>query len=226
MRALDTQPGLVEQVYDSILDAICDGQLLPRQRLTQEGIARDLDVSRQPVGQALGLLKVQGFVCDTGRRGLMVAPLAPDFVRHQYEYRGAVDSLAAGIAARRRTEADLDRARTILIQGRAAVAEGSASVLIAADTAFHRWVYQTAGNPIVVEAMDQQWNHTRRAMSAVVELSGDWPTRIWDEHAAIIVAIEARDADTARTLALAHTKNASEALIATLKQIPNGEHNV
>jgi DNA-binding GntR family transcriptional regulator len=224
MRALDIQPGLVEQVYDSILDAICDGQLLPRQRLTQEGVARDLDVSRQPVGQALGLLKAQGFVCDTGRRGLMVAPLAPDFVRHHYEYRGAVDSLAAGIAASLRTQADLDRARVILDQGRAAVADGSAAALIAADTAFHRWVYRTAGNPIVVEAMDQQWNHTRRAMSAVVEMSGDWPARIWDEHAAIIAAIEARDAERARALALAHTVKASKALIETLERIPNGEH--
>ena len=219
MRALASQPGLVEQVYDAVLNAICDGQLAPRQRLTQEEIARDLDVSRQPVGQALSLLKAQGFVCDAGRRGLMVAPIAADFVRHHYEYRGAVDALAAGLAARARSESDLDRARQILTQGRAAVAEGTAHALIAADTAFHRWVYATAGNPIVSDAMDQQWNHTRRAMSAVVEMSGDWPARIWAEHTMIVAAIEAGDADRAGALALAHTRNAAEALIATLETV-------
>lgn len=223
MRALVNQPGLVEQVYTSVLDAICDGQLVPRQRLTQEEIARDLDVSRQPVGQALSLLKAQGFVCDAGRRGLMVAPIAADFVRQHYEYRGAVDSLAAGLAAHGRSESDLECARHILDKGRAAVIDGSAGALIAADSAFHRWVYETAGNPIVIDAMDQQWNHTRRAMSAVVEMSGDWPARIWHEHTAIVAAIAAGDAARASALALAHTVKAAQALIDTLDTInPNG----
>ena len=219
MRALASQPRLVEQVYAAVLDAICDGQLAPRQRLTQEEIARNLDVSRQPVGQALSLLKAQGFVCDAGRRGLMVAPIAADFVRHHYEYRGAVDALAAGLAAGGRTESDLERARQILSQGRAAGAAGSAGALIAADTAFHRWVYEVAGNPIVIDAMDQQWNHTRRAMSAVVEMSGDWPARIWAEHATIVAAIEAGDAARAGARARAHTHNAAEALIETLETV-------
>ena len=98
MEILRPQPTIVEQAYRAILDAICDGRLEPGERLTQESVARKLAVSRLPVGQALMLLKEQKFVCDTGRRGLMVAPLDRDFLRWIYELR-------LGIAWRRARQA-------------------------------------------------------------------------------------------------------------------------
>ena len=100
MHKLHVQPRMMEQVYGTILDAICDGRLAPGERLAQEGIAEKLNVSRQPVGQALMLLKSQGFVCKSGRRGLMVSPLEEDFVRSLYEFRCALDRLAARLAAK------------------------------------------------------------------------------------------------------------------------------
>src|SRR5438874_433881 len=72
---IECTPDLTEQVYQRLLNAICDGELVPRARLTQEELAASLDVSRQPVLQALRLLKKDGFVIDAGRRGLRVAPL-------------------------------------------------------------------------------------------------------------------------------------------------------
>ena len=68
--------------------------------MTQESVARKLDVSRQPVGQALMLLKQQKFLCDAGRRGLMVAPLDREFMRWIYELRLGIEPIAAALAAR------------------------------------------------------------------------------------------------------------------------------
>jgi DNA-binding GntR family transcriptional regulator len=50
-------PDLTEQVYQRLLCAICDGELTPGVRLTQENLAATLGISRQPVLQALRLLK-------------------------------------------------------------------------------------------------------------------------------------------------------------------------
>ena len=72
---LESAPDLAERVYRSLLDAICDGSLAPGQRITQEDIAHQLAVSRQPVLQALRLLKKDGLVQDAPGRGLVVAPL-------------------------------------------------------------------------------------------------------------------------------------------------------
>ena len=92
---LESTPDLVEQVYRRLLDAISEGALAPGQRITQEDIADQLAVSRQPVLQALRLLKKDGFVQDAPGRGVLVAPLDADMTLKVYQVRGALDALAA-----------------------------------------------------------------------------------------------------------------------------------
>ena len=60
MKALAVAPNLVEQVRDAILEEIASGTLAPGERIIQEQIAQALGVSRQPVQQALALLRGQG----------------------------------------------------------------------------------------------------------------------------------------------------------------------
>src|SRR5512145_405188 len=92
---------LSDRVYRAILDAICDGELAPGQRITQDELAERLNVSRQPVLQALRLLKTQGFVRDSRRRGVVVSSLDPAFIAHLCEVRSALDGIACRAAARR-----------------------------------------------------------------------------------------------------------------------------
>jgi len=73
--ALDTTPDLVDRVHRALRDAICDGDLAPGARLTQEWLAERLGVSRQPVLQALRLLRAEGFVHDAPARGVVVASI-------------------------------------------------------------------------------------------------------------------------------------------------------
>ena len=98
---IECPPSLTEQVYQRLLNAICDGELAPGARLTQEDLAVVLAVSRQPVLQALRLLKKDGFVTDAGRRGLRVAPLEAQALAHVYEVRTVLDGLAARRAGQR-----------------------------------------------------------------------------------------------------------------------------
>ena len=103
---LQPAPDLVERVYRALLDAISDGSLAPGARLTQEDIAARLAVSRQPVLQALRLLKKDGLVLDAPGRGVLVAPLDAAWIAQVYEVRGALDALAARLAAGRRAVLD------------------------------------------------------------------------------------------------------------------------
>src|SRR3954463_2070928 len=99
---LEATPDLVDRVYRSLGDAISDGSLAPGQRITQDEIAQQLAVSRQPVLQALRLLKKDGFVQDAPGRGLQVAELDAQWTRNVYQVRGALDALAARLAAQRK----------------------------------------------------------------------------------------------------------------------------
>ncbi len=106
MRQINPGPHIGEAVYEAIRDAICDGILQPDERVVQDELAQRLGVSRQPVHQALQQLKREGFLTETGRRGLVVAPLDLDFARQVYELRAALDGPAAVAAAAHATPAD------------------------------------------------------------------------------------------------------------------------
>ena len=208
MQSLPAQPTIVEQAYRAILDAICEGRLEPGERLTQESIAARLSVSRQPVGQALLLLKQQKFLTEAGRRGLMVAPLDRDFMRWIYELRLGIDPLAVSLASARADAAAIAEGERIVAAGHRAVEDGEIAPLIAADMQFHMYLYELSGNRLFVDTMGELWNHLRRAMREVLQHRG-YRKAIWDEHAAILRAMAAGDGDAAAALARAHLTNAA-----------------
>lgn len=208
MDVLTPPPTLVEQTYESILNAICDGRLQPGERLHQDELAARINVSRQPVGQALSILKTQGFVRDAGRRGLIVAPLERGFFRALYELREAIDPLAARLAAERAVPEDLPEGRELLAAGRRALGSGSVDAIISADMRFHLWVYRVAGNPLVVETMRLYWNHLRRAMGEVLRPAAS-RKQVWEEHQAILEAVAAPDPAAAAARSLRHVHDAA-----------------
>src|ERR1700724_2204019 len=101
MIAVEPTPNLIDQVYARILEAITDRTLPPGHRIRQNELAEKLGVSRQPVSHALHLLHRQGLVAESGRRGFEVTQLDPERIRQLYEVRGAIDALAARLAALR-----------------------------------------------------------------------------------------------------------------------------
>jgi DNA-binding GntR family transcriptional regulator len=208
---LEATPDLVERVYRTLSDAISDGSLAPGQRITQEDIAQQLAVSRQPVLQALRLLKKDGFVQDAPGRGLQVARLDPDWIRKVYQVRGALDALAARLAAERRYRLPA----ALLQQGREAARGDDVMAMIDADLAFHAALYTAAGNPLIEQSAQLHWRHLRRVMGAVLQQTGQRES-VWDEHEAIAQAIAAGDGDRAARLIEDHSRHASDNLGARL----------
>lgn len=211
---LEAAPDLVDQVYHSLLDAISDGSLAPGWRITQEDIAEKLAVSRQPVLQALGLLKKDGFVLDAPGRGVLVAPLDAEAVAHIYQVRAALDALAARLAAAHRAQLD----PRLIEQGRKAARGRNVKAMIDADLAFHRAIYAASNNPLIERSALQHWRHLRRVMGAALQQSKQRET-VWDEHEAIAKAIAAGDAGRAVRLIEQHGQRASENLAERLTHV-------
>lgn len=208
---LDTTPDLVERVYRALVEAISDGSLPPGERLTQEDLAERLAVSRQPVLQALRLLRRDGLVHDAPGRGVQVAPLDAALIRQVYEVRGALDALAARLAAARRWRAPAE----LIDRGRAAARAHDVAALIEADLAFHAAIYAAARNPLIEDSTRTQWCHVRRAMGAMLQHAGS-RDGVWDEHEAIADAIAAGDAERAAALMTRHASRASDTIATTL----------
>lgn len=192
-------PDLAAQAYQAILAAICDGSLAPGERITQERLAEMLTVSRQPVLQALLLLKRDGFVMDAGGRGVVVAPLTVEHIVQLYQVRSVLDGLAAREAARHKADVSV----ALLKAGRTAAKDKGINAMIDADLAFHRAIYEAAQNPLLLQTAERHWSHIRRVMGAVLQ-HADTRAAIWDEHEAMLAAIAKGDAGLAQRLAIHH----------------------
>jgi DNA-binding GntR family transcriptional regulator len=205
-------PTLYEQVYSSILEAICGGVLRAGDRINQDELAARLNVSRQPVTQALTVLRTQDFVQDAGRRGLVVAPLRKSFFESLYQLRESLDPMAAKLAARSAAKLSGQTGLELLERGRAAVEDGAVSALTSADMAFHMWIYESAGNPLLADMLRLYWNHLRRAMISVVGPTNE-RVRVWVDHEDILNAVLGGDEKQAEMLSLQHIQNAAQRVI-------------
>ena len=210
---LQSAPDLVDQVYRALLDAISDGSLAPGARVTQEALAEQLAVSRQPVLQALRQLRRDGFVLDAPGRGVLVAPLDAQAILMVYQVRGALDALAARLAARQRVAIS----PKLIELGRKASRGRNIKAMIEADMAFHSAIYAASGNPLIEPSAHLHWAHVRRVMGAVLQSSGQREA-VWDEHERIARAIAAGNGDLAERLINQHSQQAGKTLAASLSK--------
>ena len=210
LRALETSPDLVQRCYEALLEAICSARMPADRKYTQEQLAAELGVSRQPVLQALQILRRQGLIVDEdNRRGVRVAPLDAAFIQNLYQVRGVLDSLAARSAAAL-PRPELREAGAALIRaGRAAAARRDLSALVRADLDFHDFIYRASHNPLLTQTVAVHWHHTRRLMSVHLRQTMSFRS-IWAEHQAILAAIVKGDARTAERLSREHADNACQ----------------
>lgn len=207
MDAIAPARTLVDRTYDAILDAICSGSLRPGDRLGQDDLAARLNVSRQPVNSALAMLKAQRFVTETGRRGVVVAPVDAGLFEAIYQVRAALEPLAVELATPRLTAEAIAEGRQIIARGKAQMHAGEALGVLKADIAFHGLITRLGGNSIIADTMRLNWQHLRRAMGEVLRYPG-LAEQVWNEHERILDAMARGDAATGADLMRRHVVEA------------------
>lgn len=216
MKELTLHPKRVEQVYEAILNEITDGRLLPGERVIQEHIAQELGVSRQPVQQAMLLLRNKGVLVDAPGRGLIVAPLDLDYVKSMYEIRAVLEGLAFRNAAERNAERAARLGPAFIEKGREAVRSKSVSAMIAADRDFHAFIYDLSENALIAPSMEAQWTSTQRVMGEVL-MRDEKPRDIWDQHEAMLAEVAGGRGAAVEELARQHVLQAAHFMITRLR---------
>ena len=217
MDAIGPKKTLVEQTYDILVDAICSGELEPGERLTQDEIAARLDVSRQPVNSAIAILKANGFVEDTGRRGVVVSAIDTSQFNSIYGFRAVVEPFAVTLAATRLAEDAGTEAERILQRGWAAVKADDIRGLIQSDMEFHEMIYRWSGNHVVESSMRINWQHLRRGMAEVLRNPGA-ARPSWDDHTRIVEALLAGDSEVASVTMKDHIERAHSRTIEAISR--------
>lgn len=199
-----------EQVYQALVQAIVRGEMPPGQPIPQSKIAAAFGVSRQPVSHALHLLRQQGLIETWGRKGFAVAEIRADHVRHLFQIRGSLDTLAARLAAERVAGGELvavDVAGAFAALEAKTGVDGAPLANIDRELAFHGLIYELSGNPWIASTLAGHWPHLLRAIAVIHGRVGSGFAS--SEHAALASAIVSGDGARAELLALGHSQRAS-----------------
>ena len=136
-------------VYDAILGAILHGDLKAGEKLSETGLAERLGVSRTPVREALRALDAEGFVRLSPNSRFEITSFARQDAMEVLQIRRLLEGEASRLAAQRGTPEDCCRLRETLDAAWACVEDPAEEVdfrFMQADIAFHRTIFEIAGN--------------------------------------------------------------------------------
>ena len=201
---------LGDYAYERILRMIVAGEVGDNRKLPSEtALSRTIGVSRPVLRQALAVLREDGIIASRQGSGSYVVrrphpsvlSFGPDGsvadIHRCFEFRAAIESEAAALAAHRRTSEQMEQLERALD---AATAGGDGVIDIAADHRLHTLICEAADNQYFASAMTEIHRHMRSVMDLgrrALRLRPDHAgENVNAEHEAVIAAI--RDKDTAR----------------------------
>jgi len=214
---LDSYKPLRELVLEAIREAIIGGTLKPRERLMEIQLAEELGVSRTPIREALRELELEGFIVMVPRKGAFVADMTFKDIADIFEIRVALEGLAAGLAAERITDEEMEDMERHLVEKADAIARGDMERLVEVDTRFHESIYKASRNDRLKGIINNLREQIQRFRATSLAYPGRMKQSL-EEHRSIVEAIHARDVALARQLTQEHIENAEQSMIESIKK--------
>ncbi len=199
------RPRLADQVYDQLLSAILAREIGPDDRLVQERLAAEMEISRTPVREALMRLEQEGVLVSSPRGGFTLYRISAGEIRELYQARAAVESQAARILANMNDpvkNADL----RATIQREENIPNPTVRAYFDANRNIHRRFVELVGNRYLLEMFDNIWNRgVAFQLFAAIE-NVDLPKSLGD-HLALVDAIETGDMTKALDAFIEHIQD-------------------
>lgn len=214
---LESYKPLRELVLDAIREAIIKGTLKPRERLMEIQMAEELGVSRTPIREALRKLELEGFIVMVPRKGAYVADISFKDIADVFEIRAALEALAAGLAAERITDEELEEMERLVAEKAEAITEHDMDRLVQVDTLFHEAIYKASRNQRLTNIINNLREQIQRYRTTSLAYPGRMK-RSLEEHRSIVEAIQSRDTQIAQQAAREHIENAENSMIEAIKK--------
>lgn len=184
---------LHEEVATRLRNMIFERQLLPGQWVDELALARDWQISRTPLREALKVLAAEGLVVPVPRQGSRVAEIPEDEADELLPVMALLEGRCAFEAVRKARDADIRRLQRLHEQLEKHAAAHDIEAYYRANHEFHSAVQALAGN----RWLDRATGDLRRFVRLLRGRQLHWPGRIEasiNEHRVLLDAIVQRDA--------------------------------
>jgi len=194
------------RVYDHVKRRIVANELPFGSKLTEDGLAKELGISRTPIREALNRLAQDRLVTVSPGRGAFVATFSFDDMVQLLEIRETLEGMAARLASKRITKETLEKLRQRLKAAAQKQEHNGYKGYLDADRDFHECVISACGNHQLSQLMKSLQDRIQMLRSRSVMLPGR-ARNSFQEHMEIIDALSARDPDLAEEKIRTHIRN-------------------
>lgn len=194
---------LSEQVYRNLVDSIANGSIPPGTELKEQHLARQMNVSATPVREAIRRLASDGLVDIVPYHGAVVRTLNQQEISDAYACREALERLAVAECIQHLDEQDIQNLYDLIELYRQAT---DSVDIFTASQQFDSYIYSLSNNQILRSLLDMLKgiiSRDRKYSSSNVERRH----AIYQEHQAIVQALEARDVAAAQNAISLHIHN-------------------
>jgi DNA-binding GntR family transcriptional regulator len=210
MRPIEDGHSLLDRVTDSVRQAILSGEVAPGSRLSVPEIARQLNVSRTPAREALLRLQHEGLVEVNPRRGAVVLDGNSNDLRELFQYREALEGMAARLAAHDMSPKAKANLRQNFERHVAAVEAQDLVGHAKYDRMFHEAFIEGSGNHHFISELSRVRSLLTLLMSEMSAQPGALSGSLVIAHEKLLIAIENSDGDAAERIARSHVRGILE----------------
>ncbi|MGN0169914.1 MAG: GntR family transcriptional regulator [Lachnospiraceae bacterium] len=200
---------LRDVVYQTLRNAILNGELKPGERLMEMKLAGKLGVSRTPVREAIRMLEQEGLALTIPRRGAQVAKMTQKDMEDVYVIRRCLEQLAVKYISGHLTPgqvADMRYAEKVFEE---AVADGDPSEIEQKDWEFHATIFEATGNQRLVSIMMTLQEQLSRYRWAQWQ-DGAQLRKLIQEHRGIVDALKRGEQEEGLQAVLVHLDSQEE----------------
>lgn len=208
VRSLKGPVPLRDRVYETLEELIIYRALAPGQHLVEADIAKRLGVSRIPVREAFQLLARDGWIDLRPHQGAFVHQPTSREVDDVFSVRTLLEVEATRLAASKASPDSIPALREILRTGRESLVRADERALVMLNSQFHSHITQMGENEVLAGLIARLDKRIRWYFARVVMSRG---SNSWKEHAEIVEAVAARDADRASEAMRRHAERTRSA---------------
>lgn len=183
-------------IFEALREAILLNQLPAGTQLVEAQLAKQFNVSKTPIREALQKLVYSGLADSELAKGVVVHTLTGREIHDLMEMRLVLEPLAVEQSVPNLTQDELDTLRATLEMSRKAIEHDDNQLVSQFNSDFHRGLYAKATNQLLLQWLDSMTDRRQ-----LITIRG-WAVenrreREWEEHMAVLVAAEAGDAQGA-----------------------------
>ncbi len=193
-------------LMDTLVDSIVNGVIPPGSKISEPELAKQYQVSRGPLREAMMRLEGLGLIERIPHVGARVIKLSPEKLIELYAVREALEGMAARLAARHITLEELHRLEMLLSTHSQHIdeVEGASYFHQHGDFDFHYLIIQASRNSKLISLLCNELYHLLRMYRYQSPRAQSRPNEALKEHEYILQAIRNRDEELAEMLMRRH----------------------